>query len=70
VRNGRCAEALTYSRRALSLGTLDATKLFHRGMAERCAGRADDARRSFRRALELNPHFSLRFAPLAETLAR
>jgi tetratricopeptide (TPR) repeat protein len=69
VRNGRCVEALTYSRRALSLGTLDALKLFHRGMAERCAGRAAEARRSFRRALALNPHFSLRFAPLAERLA-
>ena len=70
VRNGRCAEALTYMRRALSLGTLDALKLFHRGMAERCAGRAADGRRSFRRALALNPYFSLRFAPLAERLAR
>jgi tetratricopeptide (TPR) repeat protein len=70
VRNGRCAEALTYSRRALALGTLDAVKLFHRGMAERCAGRVTDARRSFRRALALNPYFSLRFAPLAQRLAR
>lgn len=70
VRNGRCAEALTYSRRALSLGTLDALKLFHRGMAERCAGRAVDSRRTFRRALALNPYFSLRFAPLAERFAR
>jgi tetratricopeptide (TPR) repeat protein len=70
VRNGRCAEALTYTRRALSLGTLDALKLFHRGMAERCAGRAAAGRQSFRRALALNPYFSLRFAPLAERLAR
>ena len=70
VRNGRCAEALTYTRRALSLGTLDALKLFHRGMAERCAGRAAAGRPSFRRALALNPYFSLRFAPLAERLAR
>ncbi|HEV8250558.1 MAG TPA: tetratricopeptide repeat protein [Gaiellaceae bacterium] len=70
VRNGQCAEGLTYSRRALSLGTLDAVKLFHLGMAERCAGREADARRTFRRALALNPHFSLRFAPLARRLAR
>ena len=70
VRNGRCAEALTYSRRALRLGTLDALKLFHRGMAERCAGRPAEARRTFRRALALNPYFSLRFAPVAKRLAR
>ena len=37
-RNGRCAEALPYSRRALRLGTHDALKYFHRGMIERCLG--------------------------------
>ena len=38
ARNGRCAEALPYSRRALRLGTHDALKFFHRGMIERCLG--------------------------------
>jgi tetratricopeptide (TPR) repeat protein len=70
VRNGRCAEALTYSRRALSRGTRDALKLFHRGMAERCLGRRGDAAETFRRALSLNPYFSLRFAPVATRLSR
>ena len=70
VRNGRCAEALAYSDRALRLGTRDAVKLFHRGIAERCLGRRAAARATFRRALASNPHFSLRFATLAERLAR
>ena len=38
ARNGRCGEALRWSRRALRLGTHDALKLFHRGMIERCLG--------------------------------
>ena len=69
VRNGRCAEGLRYARRALRLGTRDALKLFHRGMAERCLGRRADAHRSFAAALALNPHFSIRWAPLARRYA-
>jgi tetratricopeptide (TPR) repeat protein len=69
ARNGRCAEALHYSRRALRLGTLDATKFFHRGMIERCLGDAAEARRWFRRARDLNPHFSLLWAPVAQRYA-
>jgi tetratricopeptide (TPR) repeat protein len=65
VRNGRCGEALRYSQRALRLGTLDASKFFHRAMIERCLGRNAEARRWFRRALRLNPHFSLAWAPVA-----
>lgn len=64
-RNGRCGEALRYSKRALRLGTLDALKYFHRGMIERCLGRDAHARRWMRRALALNPHFSLIWAPAA-----
>ena len=65
VRNGRCEEGLRHARRALRLGTKDALKLFHRGMAERCLGRHADARRTFRTALALDPHFSIRWAPVA-----
>jgi tetratricopeptide (TPR) repeat protein len=64
-RNGRCDDALRFSKRALRLGTLDASKFFHRGMIERCLGHPADARAWFRRALELNPHFSLFWAPVA-----
>jgi len=69
ARNGQCTDALHYSKRALRLGTLDATKFFHRGMVERCLGRQADAKTWFRRALSLNPYFSLRWAPLARRYA-
>jgi tetratricopeptide (TPR) repeat protein len=68
-RHGRCAEALTYSRRALRLGTEDALKFFHRGMIERCLGRRGEARSWFLRSLALNPHFSVVWAPLARRYA-
>ena len=69
ARNGRCAEALPYSRRALRLGTLDALKFFHRGMIERCLGHESDARGWFDRALRLNPQFSLLWSPVARRYA-
>jgi len=64
-RNGRCTEALRFSKRALRLGTKDALMFFHRGMIERCLGRQPDAQRWFQRALRQNPHFSLIWAPVA-----
>jgi tetratricopeptide (TPR) repeat protein len=69
ARNGRCTEALPWSKRALRLGTRDATKYFHRGMIERCLGDNTAARTWFRRALALNPHFSLLWAPVARRYA-
>ena len=69
ARNGRCDEALIYSRRALRLGTRDALKYFHRGMIERCLGDHASARDWFARALRLNPHFSLLWSPVARRYA-
>jgi tetratricopeptide (TPR) repeat protein len=69
ARNGRCVEALGYSQRSLRLGTQDALKFFHRGMIERCLGRAGAARTWFARALALNPHFSLLWSPVARRYA-
>ncbi|MDX6409773.1 MAG: hypothetical protein QOE13_2844 [Gaiellaceae bacterium] len=69
ARNGRCTEALHYSKRALRLGTRDALKFFHRGMVERCLGKPTDAKMWFRRALALNPHFSLLWSPVARRYA-
>jgi tetratricopeptide (TPR) repeat protein len=69
ARAGRCGEALGYSTRALRLGTRDALKFFHRGMIERCLGNGSAGRRWFRRALRLNPHFSVRWAPVAWRLS-
>ena len=69
ARNGQCAAALPYSKAALHLGTQDALKFFHRGMIERCLGRPAEARGWFGRALALNPHFSVLWAPTARRLA-
>jgi tetratricopeptide (TPR) repeat protein len=69
ARNGRCGEALPHSRAALRLGTQDALKFFHRGWIERCLGHDAVARAWFRRALALNPHFSLLWAPVARRLS-
>ena len=69
-RNGRCGEALRYSQRALRLGTKDALKLFHRGVIESCLGHTADGNRFLRRALALNPHFSLIWAPVAQRALR
>jgi tetratricopeptide (TPR) repeat protein len=63
ARNGRCTEALDYSKRALRLGTKDALKYFHRSRIERCLGRPSEAERWLRKALDLNPHFSVRWSP-------
>jgi tetratricopeptide (TPR) repeat protein len=65
ARAGRCVDALPYSQGALRLGTKDALKLFHRGYVAACLGRRAEARSFYRRALALNPHFSILWAPLA-----
>jgi tetratricopeptide (TPR) repeat protein len=69
ARNGECGEALRYSKLALRLGTQDALKFFHRGMIERCLGNRGAARTWFGRALELNPRFSVLWAPVARKAA-
>jgi tetratricopeptide (TPR) repeat protein len=67
ARNGRCGEALHYSKLALRLGTRDAAKLFHRAEIERCLG--GDPRPWARRARALNPSFSVLWAPTLRRLA-
>jgi tetratricopeptide (TPR) repeat protein len=65
ARTGDCDGALRYSKRALRLGTRDASFFFHRGMTERCLGHGATARAWLSRALDQNPHFSLLWAPVA-----
>jgi tetratricopeptide (TPR) repeat protein len=65
ARAGRCRAALPWSQRALRLGTKDALKLFHRGYVAACLGRPAEARTYYRRALALNPRFSILWAPVA-----
>ena len=64
--NGHYGEAQTNSARALALGTRNALMWFHRGMIERALGHRAAARDALARALAINPHFSLRWAPIAE----
>jgi len=64
-RTGHCGEALRYSKRALRLGTLDALKMFHRGMIEGCLRHRAAKRAWLSRALRLNPEFSVLWAPVA-----
>ena len=68
-RTGHCGEAQRYTERALRLGTLDALKMFHRGMIERCLGHRAEARRWFRQALRVNPQFSPLWASVARRYA-
>ncbi len=65
ARAGRCDEALPWLRRALRLGTQDALLFFHRGYAEGCAGNSAARRDWYRKAVALNPHFSVRWSAVA-----
>jgi len=68
ARAGRCTEALPWARRALRLGTQDPLLHFHLGYAEGCAGNRVAMREAYRRALELSPQFSIRWAPVARAV--
>ena len=65
ARNGQCRAALRFSNRSLRLGTKDALKLFHRGWIAGCLHHPAEEASFYRRALALNPHFSILWAPLA-----
>jgi tetratricopeptide (TPR) repeat protein len=69
ARTGRCDEARPWSERSLRLGTRDALLFFHRAEIERCAGDLEAARVWARKALALDPAFSVRWAPVARRLA-
>ena len=70
ARAGRCLEALPLAKRALRLGTQDALLYFHLGYAEGCAGNRAEMRTWYRRALEIGPAFSVRWAPVARAALR
>ena len=69
ARTGRCDEARAWSNRSLRLGTRDALLYFHRAEIERCAGARAAARGWARKAIALDPAFSVRWAPVARRLA-
>jgi tetratricopeptide (TPR) repeat protein len=65
ARSGECQAALPWSNRSLRLGTQDPLKLFHRGWIAACLGNKAEARTYYARALALNSHFSILWAPVA-----
>lgn len=66
---GEYDEAARQERQALALGTRSAVFRFHLGMIERALGHSEASRSELRTALAINPHFSVRYAPLAQELA-
>ena len=70
-RSGDLDGAAAASEEALRLGTRNALMQFHAGMIAAARGRTAEAITFLESALELNPHFSVRFAPEARaTLER
>jgi tetratricopeptide (TPR) repeat protein len=67
-KNGHYEEARSYARQALRLGTLNALFLFHAGVIEHQLGDTSLARDYLNQALEINPYFSLRYAPEARRI--
>jgi tetratricopeptide (TPR) repeat protein len=63
----RYEEALTYSEKAVRLGTQDPALLFHAGMINFRAGKHETARGYLQRVLDTNPKFSLLYASQAAT---
>jgi tetratricopeptide (TPR) repeat protein len=57
-KNGRCAEALPYSDRALALAPTDTGALYHRSLIEGCLGNGKAATRYATRVRSLDPTFS------------
>jgi len=69
--NGRVEEAWQYSRKALELGTRNATFFFHAAMIRLAMGDREEAKSLLQRTLDTNPHFSILYADdAAATLER
>jgi tetratricopeptide (TPR) repeat protein len=64
-RSGDLDGAAAASEQALRLGTRNAAMLFHAGVIAAARGDADEAITHLQDALDLNPHFSVRYAPEA-----
>ena len=69
--NDRPEEALRYATRALSLGTQNASFLYHAAMIRLALGDREEARALLAEAIDTNPYFSIQHAETAaETLDR
>ena len=67
-RAGEPRRAWRYAEEAMRLGTRDASILFHAGMIRLDLGDREGGERFIRRALSINPHFSVRYGPVAEQI--
>jgi tetratricopeptide (TPR) repeat protein len=65
-RAGQYNEALEAEQRAMRLGTQNALFYFHAGMIYNKLGDHDKARQNLQKALDINPHFNLRYAKEAQ----
>lgn len=65
-KDGRADEALPYAEQALRLGTQDASLFYHAGVIYNALGDEEKARDNLQHALDINPHFSLLQAPIAQ----
>ncbi len=64
----RYADALAAEQQALRLGTQNALFYFHLGLIYNGLGDTANARANLQRALAINPHFSVKYAPQATAL--
>lgn len=60
------AEALVFAEHAVRLGTRQSLLYFHKAMIEKALGDRAAAVQDFRTALQINPEFSVRWAPVAK----
>jgi tetratricopeptide (TPR) repeat protein len=65
-RNGKLTEAASASQKAMRFGTRDPLLLFHAGMIAQGLGQEGQARKELKQALQINPHFHLIYANIAE----
>jgi len=67
-KTGQHEEAAAFATQALRLGTRNALVFFHAGMIRHGLGDDASALHFLRKALQINPHFSVRYSPVAEQL--
>jgi len=64
-KNGKLTEASKASEKAMQFGTRDSLVLFHAGMIADRLGQRDKAFSDLKEALDINPHFHLVYAKIA-----